>query len=623
MTDMAKNVEEPFDEGKERIERHARQMNSADLWDKLWVAEGDESWRKEALNRVYRHIERELPESCGVVDLGGGVGILADQLKEAKQACVCVCDISEEALALAGAKGHKIYHTDLEDDLQWRNVFRGHEISHEGKNNFLVATEVLEHLSETTRGQILNIASAQKYAGCFFSVPNNRLGPEEEPQHTIKFTAIQFKHYLGQFFEDVFVEALGPFLLGVCGPIAHKPYRLSVTMPVRDEARDIEKVLASFRGVADEMVIGIDPRTKDNTFEIAERYADKVFLIDSPAGVGEEFQGEGKAHFSHCRNQCLDQCTGDWIFMTEGHERLIQGDMVLRHLDKVMPKQARVGFVFRNGGGQRWAFPWLFQRAPDIKFSRAVHNALSYPDGTYCVRLPQIHTYHERSQDNAHARAQQRNAQNRNTLLDDWRMNQNENSLFYLAQEWRQFNTDKALTRYEEFLARSHNGPQRYQVQLVIAKESMGRYLLSKDKGEKRQCIERARRALFAATADDWSRTEHWLWLGDLANIDEAYEQAYKFYRYAATGINEAPFTVWWIDEAAYSYLPAQRLAMVCAELGNGEEALRWARSALELLPDDAPYEVVKESRQIIKELERLTVNRLPQDKESNKNGTV
>ena len=107
------------------------------------------------------------------------------------------------------------------------------------------------------------------------------------------------------------------------------------------------------------------------------------------------------------------------------------------------------------------------------------------------------------------------------------------------------------------------------------------------------------------ATADDWSRTEHWIWLGDLATEAGQHEQAHQFYMYAAIRINNPPFTLWWIDLVMYSYLPAQRLAQNCAELGKIEEALHWATRVIELLPEDAPagaFEEAERNVNILKE---------------------
>jgi len=553
------------------IDIQARRANNADLWDHLWKQEGDESWRKEALNRVYTRVERLTPMRTSVIDVGGGIGLLADRIHDTRDCQIAVWDHSVEALRHASLKGIKTRVVDLIEE------------QYEFDDETVVCTEVLEHLPALARHYLLNQAAREGQGKALFSVPNNRLGPDEEPQHTIKFTAMSFKEELAAHFKHVRVEVLGPYLLGVCG--FPKAFTMSVCFPARDEADDIEATLASFRGVADQMVIGIDPRSNDTTEEIARRYADEVFILEDPQGVDGDVPEKG-VHFAHIRNQCMERCEGDWIFMTEAHERLLSGEDVLLALDKAMVPGAKVGYVLRTGQGQRWGFPWLSVNHPDFRYKRATHNILTYPEGTGAVRLPQVQTLHERSIDRSKERATQREAQNRRTLMEDWLNDKNENSLFYLGQEWRIHDPVRSVKYLTKFLATSNNGAARYQARLMLAKLHMRA-------GE----VAETRAVLHAATADDWSRTEHWIWLGDIAFEAKQFDQALCFYRYAGTTVNEPPFTLWWIDLSLYGYLAAQRLAMVYSEIGRGEDALHWAEKVLELLPDDAPAWAFEEAR--------------------------
>lgn len=606
-------------EAQTEIDEQARRQNAADLWDNLWQNEGEETWRTQALARVYARVKQIVGrikadvDALHVVDIGGGVGVLAEQLHELPSvAAVTVVDNSEVALASARARGLRTERIDLENgDLM---AFA------EEKIDLFISTECFEHLSARTRADLFTeMATDSTCLGALISVPNNRLGPDEEPQHAVKFTAVTLKTELQDFFEHVRVEALGPYLLAVCGPIAEKNFRLSATLPVRDEGHDLEPTLASLRGIADELVVGVDPRTSDNTWEVAAAYADKVFFLKDPMGPPtghtvdapcpicngscKEYMGENGINFAWARNQCIEECTGDWIFMTEGHERLVAGDDILRALDTVLPRKARVGFVLRQGNGQQWAFPWLFQNAPDIRFKRPVHNVLDFPDGTFCVTLGQVKTLHDRHHERGQSRAKQRKAQNRSALLDDWLSRKSEASLFYLGQEWRDIDVSRAIDRLEQFLVVSNNGVQKYQARLILAKE----YMIQNRWKE-------AYATLNHCTAEDWSRSEHFLWMGDVAYLNKEYEKARRFYTIACTAIGEPPITVWWIDLSFYSYLPAQRLAMVCGELGFLDEALAWCRRVVELLPDDAPPEAFAEARANVTLLEGALSGRPAED---------
>lgn len=575
------------------------EANSVQTWDKLWSAPESRDWREEVLRLVYDRIVQLVPAESAVVDIGGGVGALAKRLNARGHHAV-VWDHSPAALEQARAAGICADQVDLlVADATYLRM----------GDSVVVATEVLEHLPEDARVRLLDAAKATGQPA-FFSVPNDRLGPDTESSHTIKWTAREFRDYLRRWWPDARVECIGPFiasehnakaqqysfLLGVCG-MPDKGYRLSLTLPIRNEGRYIGKVIESFYGAADEIVIGIDPRTDDDTREVVARYTDLAFDLTELRGPPDDQVPEGGIHFSHARNQCLARCTGDWVFMTEGHERLAKGMDTLLALGRQMPKAARLAFVLRVGQGQQWGFPWLERRLADgtyFQYSRATHNFVNYPPGTFVVQLPTVMTSHERDHASAAARRAQRKVQNRTTLFDDWRVRGAENSLFYLAGEWREYDEERARVRFEQFLALPpKNGSMRYQARLSLARIYRGR-------GDGAQ----AREVLLGCAADDWSRSEHYLWLGDLATEAEHYEEALSWYKLNGANVGNPPFTVWWIDVATYRHVGAQRLATAFSALGRYDEALVWARRILELLPDDPPQKAVEECERNIELLE-------------------
>lgn len=603
--------------GQAAVEARAREANSPARWDALWLDPSSAGWRAEALGPVYDRIAELIPRALPdaeawkhaalVVDLGGGQGDLMARLADHGHQRE-VWDHSTAALDRAALRCRggliRVQHVDLEDpgtaralrvDAQMRaaRTYTGQV--------WVTATEALEHLSAAARDRLLATA-----AGCargfLCSVPHDRLGPDEEPQHTVRFTALGLLELLRRFWpaDRCRVECLGSYLLGVAGPAFVKRFTLTLTLPVRDEGADLGKTLASFRGVADEIVVGVDPRTKDDTREVAARFAERVFELEDPAcqdpgnPLHDPSVPESGCHFAWVRNQCMERATGDWTFMTEGHESLMAGRDVLLKLDQLRTpdgKQPDVVIVARQGNRQRWGFPWLCRTDPRHRYVRSTHNTLEYPPGAVVVRVGDVVTLHERDHRNAAARADQRAAQNRRSLLDDWERAANLNSLFYLGQELRGDDPLEAERYLELFLAQPGGaGLARYQARLMLAKilELRAR-APGTEPAEKRRAHERAREVLLGATADDWSRTEHWLWLGDLAFYDDQLEQALQFYRYAGTLVGEAPLGPWWVDLDMYGYLPAQRLAMCLSHLGRGPEALEWARRVERELPEEAP----------------------------------
>ena len=424
------------------IDARARRENAADLWDRLWSEPQSRDWREVALARVYDRVISYVKSGASVTDFGGGVGAFGAKLAAAREGVdVLVLDHSREAIRQARAKALRADHVDLEDPVSLRMALHGH-----GSPDICVATEVLEHLTAEARAQLLKLCSVN-CGSAFFTVPNNRLGPPgspgpgpKEPQHTIQFTAVSFRAELLSVWSHVRVEVIGPYLLGVCGEAAMVTTPVSMCLPVRDEAADLEAVLASFRGFVDEIVVGVDPRTVDGTREIAAAYADVVFELEDPAcqdttnPLHDPAVPEAGCHFAWVRNQCIARCSSPWVFMTEGHERLWQGQDILLGLGELIP-QADVAYVWRKGAGQRWLFPWLTRQS--YRYKRSTHNQVDIPDDAKRALLRNVVTYHDRDHGNAVKRSAQRRLQNRKTLWDDWDLHGNPSSLFYFAQELR------------------------------------------------------------------------------------------------------------------------------------------------------------------------------------------
>lgn len=642
--------------------------NSAENWDALWTAEGLTSWRGTAMAEVYDRLDYLIPPNVKVLDIGGGVGILAKHLQK-RGRTVEVWDISKAAVKMCRKQGIKAKVVDLLKEVP--------EIE---AGTYVVATEVLEHLPEEVREKVIGKMGVTGKP-FYISVPNDRLGPEEEPQHTIQYQARDLKQEIQSIIgsptwvsnrtlkwtadgkeevrerpsfypsrvaaeeksddpisvlRHIRVEVLGPrahphndpaFLLAVVGE-QDTLQKVSLTLPVRDEGADLGRVLASFRGSVDEIVVGVDPRTKDNTWEVASRYADKVFYLVDPEGPveGKTYTGsrmkamaanpevkrvpEGGCHFSWVRNQCMDNCSGEWIFMTEGHELLVEGFDTLRHLH-LLPEATKIVMVWRSDVNQRWAFPWLHRNLSTILYERSTHNSLSFPDSYMVVKLPEIRTLHDRVHAKSVARKEQRKIQNRVTLQDDWMTRGSEFSKYYLASEWREFDsengTNNAEKHFRELLALpSKNGSMRYQARLILAKLLGERRLKEEDTVVKGELLKEIREILFQCSSEDWSRTEHWLWLGDLATEAGQHEEAVQFYTYGAARIGNPPFSIWWMDNCFYTYLPCQRLAMAYGNLGNAAKSLYWAREALVNIPPKGHDALIEEAQKNIEILEGL-----------------
>jgi hypothetical protein len=95
--------------------------------------------------------------------------------------------------------------------------------------------------------------------------------------------------------------------------------RLTVFTKALDSAANLERVLPGYRDVADEVVVGIDSATCDDSWEVARKYADRVFSF--PHGCAF---GGGELPRSVFFEHLFPHCTGDWILQLDHDETLAQ-----------------------------------------------------------------------------------------------------------------------------------------------------------------------------------------------------------------------------------------------------------------------------------------------------------
>jgi glycosyltransferase involved in cell wall biosynthesis len=109
---------------------------------------------------------------------------------------------------------------------------------------------------------------------------------------------------------------------------------LSVAIIARDEERHLRGALESARGLADEILLLLDDRTRDRSATIGEAAGARVLV--------EPWRG-----FSAQRNRALDVCTGDWVLFLDADER-ISPDLraeILQIVDcrlQIIPRQSEI-----------------------------------------------------------------------------------------------------------------------------------------------------------------------------------------------------------------------------------------------------------------------------------------
>jgi len=112
--------------------------------------------------------------------------------------------------------------------------------------------------------------------------------------------------------------------------------KLSISMIVKNESSCIEKCLESVKE-ADEIII-VDTGSTDNTIELCKKYTDKVYS-------GEEYSW--RDDFSFSRNQSLDKCTGDWVYIIDADEFLEPEG--IKKIRKIIdnPEERRTAFLVK------------------------------------------------------------------------------------------------------------------------------------------------------------------------------------------------------------------------------------------------------------------------------------
>lgn len=158
-------------------------------------------------------------------------------------------------------------------------------------------------------------------------------------------------------------------------------------MIAKDEQQFLRPALASVRYVADEIIVGVDDRTTDDTADIAARYGASVHTFT--------WQDD----FAAARNHGLDRAHGDWILVIDPDERLLPegGRRILQTLAAGVDPyiDAFQTLIVEddlqgNELSQAWSSSRLFRGTRDLRYMGRIHEEVRYvpdPPRTYSERL--------------------------------------------------------------------------------------------------------------------------------------------------------------------------------------------------------------------------------------------
>jgi len=336
---------------------------------------------------------------------------------------------------------------------------------------------------------------------------------------------------------------------------AKKRFTVSLCMIVLDEAETLRRAIESVQRVVDEIVIGVDDRTSDDSETIAERFADKVF----------RFRWEDD--FSAARNQMLAHCTGDWVLILDGHEVLRKSSVPLfRKMLEALPEETEaVGFKLKmqaednNVSGLQLR---LFRNNGRIRYKGEVHNVIEC-DKQKTIGFADIVIDHLRPLHNRKSREKQRNELVPRKMEEALLKNPRDpKALYYLgihAHERKDYLG--AIEYYRRYLDCSEHSEERYKVIWHL-----GRALYRA--GDKKA----AREAFFQGVRERWDLPECYVALGDMALQQEKWHEAEHYFKLACD--RRQPLSGVFFSEDFYTWLPYHKLCEVYDKAGRYYEAI-------------------------------------------------
>jgi 2-polyprenyl-3-methyl-5-hydroxy-6-metoxy-1,4-benzoquinol methylase len=178
-------------------------VNTASYWDRIYRREGMDTWR---VNTEINDIAVAEAEGS-VLELGCGVGVLARRI-EGRYVGI---DISPVAVQLMKEQGFEAIAKSIPPIGYGTRSF-----------DTVIGIELLEHLDETDRLEVITDAAAIARKKAIFSVPDNCMPPEEHAEHRTMFDEQSFVDFLSLAFGSVQLHRATNFgakhLIGVCYP---------------------------------------------------------------------------------------------------------------------------------------------------------------------------------------------------------------------------------------------------------------------------------------------------------------------------------------------------------------------------------------------------------------------
>lgn len=186
---------------------------------------------------------------------------------------------------------------------------------------------------------------------------------------------------------------------------------ITLCMIVRDEGETLRAAVESAKGLATELVIGVDKRSEDNTLAEAEHAAAQW------NGRSEVYQIAEWEGFSVARNFAAGCAHSEWILILDGHERLAEVEELKKefeaarsyHGNDLVSVDLRVVVRPEERGTRQPTMAWqprIYQKG--LQYDGLVHNKLQLPEEGHSACLMGGYVIHERPAGTSVLRASQR-----------------------------------------------------------------------------------------------------------------------------------------------------------------------------------------------------------------------
>ena len=414
-------------------------------------------------------------------------------------------------------------------------------------------------------------------------------------------------------------------------------------MCVRDEGETLAAAIESVLPVVDEVVLGVDESSTDDTLEIARRYAT----------AGKLFTFQWEDDFSAARNQVIQRASGDIILILDGHEfcpddnhptagylaRMRQQDPAANRIMTPLSFMAQVreqgiphGFdvicITLAMNPDEAGIPQLFFLQPrlfysgEIHYVSAVHNYLGGHTRDQAMGCPEGLLVHQMPAKRESRRKVQRKKMNVSGLRKDAAIERAKPKAdrvgrpwFYLGNTYSDMGAPlKALPHYLEYLKWSKFGEERRQALQQVAVIYFRHWAsnMPETTDEEKQAKKaaradgrlRARRFALDAMIHGWRHSEPILLMAEIAYEEKDWEQVLHWCKLAKA--IPAPHSVMFLQGPAYTYMPHLKSMQALIELKRWSEAALECEQALSWRPGD---EKLIEHLDRIRQQERTETN--------------